>query len=235
MDKTMKKWFLPLLFSIFSGYTQAFDSSWIEENVHDGCTFMESKAFVTNRMEWNGEPNAYGVAIGATNALLDSDHNSPDGWQYNVSYYSCPTECFKSGASEENGMIGKENVLNLIGYKPIECIANLIVPELLRIDFDNDGFMGYAIRYKTVHGGFQGSQGHLTWGVAFIKNSNGKLSKLSLENANLGDGVTDSFYHKLTTDKNTLSIQHYIIKTSEGYEIVSKNYLFNGTTLVPAS
>ncbi len=231
----MKKLILPLLFSTFTAHTQAFDTSWIAENVHEGCNFMESKEFATKSEQWNIEPNAYGAAIGATNALVDSDQRVSEGWQYNVSYYSCPENCNKSGASEENGMLGKENLLSLIGYEPIECNASLVVPELLRIDFDNDGFMGYAIRYKTAYGGFQGSQGHLTWNVAFIKNSNGKLSKLEIVTANLGGNVTDVFYHKLVTNKNTLTVQHYTISANGGYKIIDKNYNLNGTTLVPSS
>ncbi len=231
----MKKLILPLLFSTFIGHAQAFDTSWMIENVHEGCSLMESKEFITNSEQWNIEANAYGAAIGATNALVDSDQRVSEGMQYNVSYYSCPENCNKTGASEKNGMLGKENILNLIGYEPIECNASLVVSELLRIDFDNDGFLGYAIRYKTAYGGFQGSQGHLTWNVAFIKNSNGKLSNLNIEKANLGENITSVFYHKLITNKNSVTIQHYAIRASGGYKIIDQNYSLNGTTLIPSS
>ncbi len=99
----------------------------------------------------------------------------------NIAFYTCPDFCEKSGATKENSMLGKEYLLSLLDYKPIPCTASLSVPELLDFDFDNDGFMGYAIRYKTIHEGFQGSRGHLTWNVAFIKNTNGTLSRLAVK------------------------------------------------------
>lgn len=225
----MEKQFIVWLLLIFTMHSHAFDSSWIAENVHDGCSIMESKEFISNSESWSTEAEAYGEAIGATNALVDSDKRTPNGWQYNVSYYKCPENCTKSGASEENGMLGKENLLSLIEYKPIECGASLAVPDFLLIDFDNDGFKGYAIRYKTIFGGYQGQQGHLCWDVAFIKNTNGKLSKLDVKHPNI-EGP--SCYHNLIVNKNNLVIQYYTMREDE---VVNKNYHLRGNVLYPTN
>ncbi len=231
----MKQIFFPLLFLILATHAHAFDSSWIPELVHDKCQLLESKEFLTKSEQWDIEPSDYGVAIGATNALLNSKKSTPKGRLYNVSYYNCPKECFKNGASNENGMIGNENLLTLMGYEPIQCSADLIVTELLQIDFDDDGFMGYAIRYKTDHGGFQGSRGHLFWNVAFIRNSNGKLSILQIEDANIGGDMDEIYYHKLASKQSTLTIQYYTIKSNEGYDLVDRNFNLNGHSLVPSN
>lgn len=231
----MKQISLTLLLSFLTVHTQAFDTSWIPENVHDECQLMESNVFVSNEEQWNLEANAYGEAIGATNALVDSTKSTPDGWQYDVTYYKCPESCFKSGASNENGMVGKENLLTIIGYEPIDCSANLVVPQLLEFDFDGDGFNGYAIRYKTIYGGFQGSRGELTWEVAFIKNTNGILSKLDIELPSFETEVEESYFHEIIVKPNSLTIQFYILGSSFGHAVIDESYHLGSNVLSPSS
>lgn len=218
----------------FTIHAYAFDDSWIEKNVHDDCTLMESKSFISNSEEWNTEANAYGEAIGATNAIVNSDHSVPDGWQYNVSYYACPENCTKNGASEDNGMQGKESLLKLIGYGPIECSESLIVSDFLLFDFDHDGINGYAFRYKTTHGGNQGQNGWLHWDVAFIKNTNGKLYNLRIKNPGFTSETLEFYYHKIVVFQEDIIVQYYTIKEDNEYKIINIRYQLEGEELIPS-
>jgi len=229
----MKNILLILTLPLLAANTWAFDSSWIEENVHEGCTFMESKAFMYRSENWSIDATPYGTAIGATNGLLDSEEKTPNGLKFNVSYYNCPAECSKNGASKDNGMLGKENLLNLIGYEPIQCNESLVVSQLLRIDFDGDGFMGYAIRYKTTQGGFQGSGGHLFWGVDFIKNSNGKLSILELEDEEVRSAWGyETYYKNIRANESVLTIEYLIASMNVDVNDIEKTFLADGDVLV---
>jgi hypothetical protein len=193
---------------------------------------MESKTFIHRSEDWAIDANPYGSEIGATHGNM-IEEKTPEGYQYNVSYYNCPAECFKSGASDKNGMLGKENLLNLIGYEPIQCNESLVVSQLLRIDFDNDGFMGYAIRYKTTQGGFQGSSGHLFWDVAFIKNSNGKLSILKLEDREaLSAWGNEIYYTNIRANDSVLTIEYLLKDTNVDVSHIEKTFHSDGNKLV---
>ncbi len=202
------------------------------------CEKLETSV-ITVKYETEGglfnEVNSYGYSIGATHGTSGRDVLENGNHLMTVSFYSCPDSCLKSGANEENGILGKEYLLNTIGYEPIDCTSDLIVKELIEFDFDNDGFSGYAIRYKTAYPGFQGSRGHLSWNVSFIRNVNGNLSLLKLDAFPSKEDVSESYYHKLINKKGSLILQYYEISEKIGYEIIDRKLSFNGLTLATSS
>ena len=213
--------------------------------IHEQCKHLETTDL---SFKYEGETSfsinvaSDGAAIGATNVTYKGPWFKNDMLFSNVGFYDCPITCEKSGATEENSMLGKENLLTLIGYELIECSAELVVPELLEFDFDKDGFIGYAIRYKTMYEGFQGSQGHLAWNVAFIKNTNGKLSYLSLNDKNFRSrsDIINAFYKKILIKNSELVLQYYVIgaenlKRDDGFWGVNRRLKFEQGTLSIAS
>lgn len=209
--------------------------------IHEQCEHLESfdlsiKVNYLNNgeTEFSSKAYNYGTAIGATNVYYKNPTIENDMEFSNVEYYKCPDNCEKIGATKENNMLGKENLLTLIGHEPIPCYADLVVSQLLQADFDNDGFMGYAIRYKTVLGTNQGQRGHLHWNVGFIKNSNGEYTALNLEDYEVRStgGSPESYYTNISINENTLTINYLLINSAVDVNRIEKTFHADGNTLV---
>ncbi len=224
-----------LICLIFAGSTQAFDASWINQNVHDRCVLMESKVFFIDREDWSFEADSYGEEIGATNGLVDTQKKLANGSEYKISFYKCPENCVKNPASDENGLIGKEKILSLIGAEQIDCRANLVVSQMIEFDFDGDGYNGYALRYKTVFGGNQGSRGHLTWGIAFIKNTHGMLSTVDLKFPVFDSDISESYVRSIKVSANKLGVDYLTIDIHQIPKHIEIIYGYNGKMLVPVN
>lgn len=210
-----------------------FDSSWVSEDVHDQCEFLGTRDFIMVGEEIGSEAAEYGEAIGATNGRVDGWESLSDRTVSRISYYKCPENCVKSAASSDNGLLGKEEILELMGHQNIPCNFNLNVADLLSVDFDKDGYSGYAIRYMISDGGNQGQNGWRTFDVAFIRNSNGVLSLIDIDISGIRNNVQALYFQEFSEVNGDLVIDFLVEVEDTHYEDITKTFTLSDNVLRP--